>query len=92
VTGGCWRFCDLLSAQAADAANSQLRHCLIGRFFICQHPEVEARIVEELRGLGLLPTPKQPRPRVLEHADLGKLTYLTCAVKVRQSAGASADR
>ena len=39
--------------------------------------------MEELRSLGLLATPEQPRPRALEHADLGKLTYLGCAVKVR---------
>ncbi len=54
------------------------------RLFISQHPEVEARIVDELRGLGLLATPQQPQPRALEHADLSKLTYLSCAVKVRQ--------
>ena len=58
------------------------------RLFISQHPEVEARIVEELRGLGLLATPQQPQPRALEHADLSKLIYLSCAVKVRQLGGA----
>jgi len=52
------------------------------RLFISQHPEVEARVVEELRGLGLLATPEQPQPRALEHADLSRLTYLTCAIKV----------
>ena len=53
------------------------------RFLISQNPEVEAKIVEELRSLGLLATPQQPQPRALEHADLSKLTYLSCAVKVR---------
>ena len=57
------------------------------RLFILQHPEVEARIVDELRGLGLLATPQQPQPRPLEHADLSKLTYLSCAVKVRRLGG-----
>ena len=52
------------------------------RFFISQHSEVEARIVEELRGLCLLATPEQPQPRALEHADLSRLTHLTCAIKV----------
>lgn len=53
------------------------------RFLISQNPEVEARIVEELRSHGLLATPERPQPRALEHADLSKLTYLSCAVKVR---------
>ena len=39
--------------------------------------------MEELRGLGLLATPEQPQPRALEHADLSRLTHLTCAIKVR---------
>ena len=38
--------------------------------------------MEELRLLDLLATPQQPRPRDMEHADLGKLTYLSCAIKV----------
>ena len=59
-------------------------------FFICQYPKVEARITEELRGLGLLATPEQPQPRALEHADLGKLTHLTCAIKVCASDSACA--
>ena len=55
-------------------------------FLISQHPEVEARIAEELRSEGLLATPQQPQPRALEHADLSKLAFLSCAVKVRRSA------
>ena len=52
------------------------------RLFVSQHPKAEARIVEELRRLGLLATPEQPQPRALEHADLSRLTHLTCAIKV----------
>ena len=36
----------------------------------------------ELQGLGLLATPQRPEPRPLEYEDLGKLTYLSCAIKV----------
>ena len=57
------------------------------RFLISQSPEVEAQIMEELRSLGLLATPQQPQPRALEHADLSKLTYLSCAVKVPRMPG-----
>ncbi len=52
---------------------------------ISQHPEVEARIVEELQSLDLLATPQRPRVRQLQHADLSRLTYLSCAIKVRAS-------
>ena len=63
---------------------SRLRRCPFARFLVSQHPEVEALIVKELQSLGLLATPQQPRPRLIEHADLGKLTYLGCAIKVRR--------
>ena len=44
---------------------------------------MEARIVEELRSLDLLATPERPHVRELEYEDLGKLQYLSCAIKVR---------
>ena len=47
-----------------------------------QHPEIEAKIVEELDSLELLVTPTRPRPRSVEYADLAKLDYLQCVVKV----------
>ena len=57
--------------------------CLRGhRYLISQHPEVEARIVMELRSLDLLATPERPHVRDLEYEDLGKLHYLSCAIKV----------
>ena len=52
------------------------------RYLVSQHPEVERKIAEELRGLGLLGTPEQPRPRPLHCDDLLKLHYLGCAMKV----------
>lgn len=39
--------------------------------------------MEELRSLDLLATPDRPRVRDLEYDDLGKLQYLSCAIKVR---------
>lgn len=52
-----------------------------GRYLISQHPEVEARIMEELDGLGLLVTEERPSPRELEYADISKLTYLAAVMK-----------
>lgn len=52
------------------------------RFAISQHPEVEAKIVEELQSHGLLATAENPDPRQLTYPDLGKLTYLQAVIKV----------
>lgn len=49
---------------------------------ISQHPEVEHKVVEELDQLGLLATSERPTPRSLELADLSRLTYLNCVIKV----------
>lgn len=48
-------------------------------FYIATHPEVEAKIVEELTAGGLLATPQQLRPRPLAYDDLAGLTYLGVA-------------
>ncbi len=47
-----------------------------------QHPQVEAKIVEELKSLDLLATPEQPQPRAIQWDDVPKLTYLTAVIKV----------
>jgi len=52
-------------------------------YTICQHPAVEAKVAAELDALGLLATPDRPQPRCMEHADLARLTYLQCIIKVR---------
>ena len=49
---------------------------------ISQHPEVEAKVLAELDGLGLLVTPERPNPRPLEYDDLTKLTYTNNCIKV----------
>ncbi len=47
-----------------------------------QHPEVEARLAAELDAAELLATRARPRPRPLAHADLKRLVYLQCVLKV----------
>lgn len=51
-------------------------------YAICQHPEVEAKVAAELAAAGLLATPERPQPRCMEHADLARLPYLQCVIKV----------
>jgi hypothetical protein len=50
--------------------------------YISEDEEIQQKITEELASIGLLATPDCPEPRPLEHADLGKLTYLTAIIKV----------
>eukprot|EP00884_Botryococcus_braunii_P007185 jgi/Botrbrau1/16468/Bobra.0142s0062.1 len=50
-------------------------------YLLSQHPEVEAKVLEELDGLGLLVTPENPNPRRIEWADLGKMAYLQATIK-----------
>ena len=47
---------------------------------------MEARVAAELAAAGLLATPERPQPRCMEHADLARLTYLQCVIKVGSSA------
>ena len=58
---------------------------------ISQHPEVEAKVISELDGLGLLASAERPDPRPLEHADLQDLKYILQAIKVRAALPARAD-
>ncbi len=51
-------------------------------FSVSQSPKVEAKIVDELEGLGLLGTPDKPVPRPIEWDDIQKLTYLNAVIKV----------
>jgi hypothetical protein len=54
----------------------------VSRYLISQHPEVEAKIMQELDSVGLLVTEERPTPRDLEYADIGKLPYLAAVMKV----------
>ena len=51
-------------------------------YLVSQHPEVEARICQELDEQGLLVTPDRPYPRKVAYDDLSKLNYLDMAIKV----------
>ena len=62
-----------------------------GRFQLSQHPEAEARMVQELQGIGLLATPAAPVPRSSTPADLSKLPYMACIMKVRWFSGGGGD-
>ena len=53
-----------------------------GRYLLSEHPEVEARLLEELDGMELLATPTRPHPRPIMPGDLGRLTYLQAIIKV----------
>ncbi len=65
-------------------------------YLISQHPEVEAKVVAELKGAGLLATSENPKPRAIEYADLAKLPYLgwVCkeAMRVRPVASSGTTR
>ncbi|EIE19314.1 cytochrome P450 [Coccomyxa subellipsoidea C-169] len=50
-------------------------------YCVSQHPEVEAKIVEELGNQGLLATADAPQPRPLQYEDLSRLTYLNLVIK-----------
>ena len=51
-------------------------------YSVSQHPQVEAKMVEELRSLNLLATPEQPTPRPIQWDDIPKLTYINVVIKV----------
>eukprot|EP00884_Botryococcus_braunii_P008647 jgi/Botrbrau1/17784/Bobra.0127s0037.2 len=50
-------------------------------FAIARYPEIEARIMAELDGLGLLATPIEPQPREMRLDDLSRLPYLDAVIK-----------
>ena len=56
--------------------------CQCCRFLLSQHPEVEAKVVQELQRLNLCASAQRPEPRQLAYADLAELAYLQAVVKV----------
>ena len=61
----------------------KLLPAMLRRYAISQHPEVEARIMAELRALGVMPSAEHPQARELTYADTCELTYLQAVIKVR---------
>lgn len=70
------------SCISHDLSKVGQRHGIGCRSMISQHPEVEAKVLAELDGLGLLVTPERPNPRPLEYDDLTKLTYTNNCIRV----------
>ena len=55
---------------------------LLSQYHLSQHPEAEARVCQELGGLGLLAAPGAPPPRPVSIDDLSKLPFLSACIKV----------
>ena len=54
------------------------------RWFLATNPAALAKLEEELNANGLLKTAQNPGPRPFTHADIGKLHWLDCCIKVQQ--------
>ncbi len=50
-----------------------------------KHPKDLIRLERELDAAGLLATAANPRPRVFTCADIGKLRWLDCCMRARES-------
>lgn len=77
---GCCLYCALALHVVCTAATGHTAAWTL--YSVSQNPSVEAKIVEELGGLGLLATPDKPVPRPIEWDDIQKLTYLNAVIKV----------
>lgn len=52
------------------------------RYFLTKHPKAMAKLEAELDEAGLLKSAANPNPREITYADIGKLHYLDCVIKV----------
>ncbi|GAB4815787.1 hypothetical protein N2152v2_002833 [Parachlorella kessleri] len=50
-------------------------------YLLSRHPEAEARVCQELEEHGLLATPSNPTPRLVEYENLSHLVFLSACVK-----------
>lgn len=55
-------------------------------YLLVKHPSDLARLERELDEAGLLVTAANPRPRPFTYADIGKLRWLDCCMRVRPAA------
>ncbi len=58
----------------------------VDRWFLATNPAALAKLEDELNSNGLLKTVQNPGPRPFTHADIGKLHWLDCCIKVQQHA------
>ena len=58
----------------------------VDRWFLATNPAALAKLEEELNASGLLKTAQHPSPRPFMHADISKLHWLDCCIKVKQHA------
>lgn len=56
------------------------------RWFLAQNPAALRKLEEELDAAGLLKTAKNPNPRAFTYADISKLHWLDCCIKVSPAA------
>lgn len=65
------------------------RKCVTVHIFngLARTAQVERRIVEELRGQGLVAVPGQPRPRLPTYDDVEALPFLRAVINVRLFCG-----
>ena len=75
-------FSAVTSPLAGAAAGLSSVPCCC-RYFLVQHPQAMARLEAELDAAGLLVTAQRPQPRAFTYADISKLRYLDCVIKVR---------
>lgn len=52
-------------------------------YFLSKNPAAMAKLEAELDAAGLLVTEQRPQPREFAYADISKLRYLDCVIKVR---------
>ena len=55
------------------------------RYFLAKNPKSMARLVAELDAAGLLVTDQRSRPRTFTYADISKLRFLDCVIRVRRN-------
>ena len=62
------------------AIRSSGRHWVL-RLSLAAHPQLQAKLAQELDEAGLLASPSRPEPRPLTHADLTALPYMDAVIK-----------
>ena len=77
-----WRYVIMLEDPEFSSTQQVDKGHVGGRYFLAKHPQAMAKLEAELDAAGLLVTAQRPRPRAITFADISKLRYLDCVVKV----------